>query len=66
VLVYVPKVMIVISKTPCIQLQRSLLKYYYESVIMENVNREKKTLNIPKIFEEDFNNLIKNYGYPKA
>lgn len=33
VLVYVPKVMIVCSKIPCIQLHRSLLKHYYENVI---------------------------------
>ncbi len=34
ILVFVPKAMIVCSKTSCIQFQRSLLKYYYSNVLM--------------------------------
>jgi hypothetical protein len=66
VLVYVPKVMIVASKTPCLQLQRSLLKYYHQCVIAENASREKRSIAIPRMLEEEFTNLVKNHGYPKA
>ena len=39
-LVYVPKAMILCSKTPCIQLQRGLLKYYYKNVLKQPVGKE--------------------------
>lgn len=65
-LVYVPKAMILCSKTPCIQLQRGLLKYYYKNVLKQPVGKEKNIVKIPRIFQNYFNELIKNYGYSKA
>lgn len=47
-LVYVPKAMIACSRNPCIQLQRSLLKYYYSNVLMENKGKDKKVIKIPR------------------
>lgn len=39
VLVYVPKAMILCSKTPCFQFQRGLLKYYYSNVLMQTIGK---------------------------
>lgn len=65
-LVYVPKAMILCSKTPCIQFQRSLLTYYYKNIISETTGKEKKTIRIPRLIENSFGELVKNFGYPRA
>lgn len=65
-LVYIPKAMIVCSKTPCIEFQRGLLKYYHANVISETTGKDKPAIKIPRILENHFYELIKNYGYPRA
>lgn len=64
--VFVPKAIIACSKIPCIQLQRSLLRYYHESVIKEQTGKTRKCVRIPRLFENELNELIKNNGYSKA
>lgn len=50
-LVYVPRVMIVCSKMPCVQLQRNLLKFYYQNVLELATGREKRVMPVPRMLE---------------